>query len=59
MYIVTKGQEVSVVIRDESKELTPETIMLLMLRTKDIVTAIVMAYVREQVRLQLIVIMSL
>ena len=59
MYIVTKGQEVSVVIRDESKELTPETIMLLMLRMKDIVTAIVMAYVREQVSLQLIVIMSL
>ena len=58
MYVVTKGQEVSVVIRNESKELTPETIMLLVLRMKDIVTAIVMAYVREQVRLQLIVLIS-
>ena len=56
MYVVTQGQAVSTVICNESKELTPETVMLLVLRLKDIVTAIVTAYVREQVKLHLTVI---
>ena len=45
MYVLSKGQAISVVIRDESKEISMETVMMWMIRLKDLVTVVFLAYV--------------
>lgn len=51
MYVITKGQAVSTVIRNEYKALTAEAVLLLVLNLKDTVEAIIRVYVRDQVEL--------
>lgn len=45
MYVLTKGQAAAEVVHNESKEMSMETAMLLMIRMKDLVSAVIMAYV--------------
>lgn len=44
MYVLSKGQAISVVIRDESKEISMETVMMWMIRLKDLVTVVFLVY---------------